>query len=958
MTCIDNLHYNELLFCTLSDSSSVTLPQSMRCDPKLFKDEVDIKFSKSLNSCKVPQIRHASVDKLLERLTDLRFLSIDFLNTFLLTYRVFATGSMIVEALRNVYRNPECCNLESIHQTSSGNDRSCNGSNRQSFDNDDSTDSSSALEDQQQQHLQHHQQYQLHHPQQYYDWFAQQQQQHQQQQQQQTDDQQQQHRVSIVSNKSRKISIRSEGAKKGVTFEDEYSSKVDGNCQQLLAGFNHQHHHIDDQGTKNLPIPATTTVTSYLIPKAPKLAPIASFETLSESIDLQPDDYRDDVISAQNRNDLLMVHSVSQQFKSKPSEFNDILEESSEDHKFDDEDDDVDDGEDEEDNKESDELSKRKFTMLNKQHSTSLQETLHECHHREPLNIIQSKMISQQLNIPNQPVQKIKGSSSSTLVPSPSNNGSVFVPMISSRVAGTPKSAKPQPLTLPSLLQISTYDDDVLGLKPNRSPVIEYNPVVTKSTCFDGPFSDEKRDDSIRNRLIGKKNMFLSPLYASKSHHIKNNQCRLSASTHQLASLAVPNEDVHGFNGGHRTGDNDFNYNYQINALALSPTIFPKYSLSSATNDCMLLAGLKRRRSTSPTSFPWSDQKENFTDNIKMETSLDAKEESHGQFFKSFKNQLLELTNIKPGTAKVENFKKEKITIVQENEFKNLNGTDEVHQQKQQQKQQQKSSAFSFFDKLNSSKSKQKFQLFQRKDSSASDDGDKNNADATASTTNLCMKIPADIKVRRHSALNISEPFDRVRAPIENEPPVFKKSHHHKNAHHSARLSVSGQSRNFPVFRKSSRSEIASATTTVSSSSHLQVTAHPRSASASAASGALRKSSHRSGSSQSKRESMPNMPYPQQQHHHHLHHQHGYHRQSVGATSLTGTIPAHHASLSYKPKTSKYSLYDQDQMQCLSPRSSCATVSECLAPATRAGIVVTSSRASKRRLCQRVKLSL
>ena len=28
-----------------------------RCDPKLFKDDVDIKFSRSLNSCKVPQVK-------------------------------------------------------------------------------------------------------------------------------------------------------------------------------------------------------------------------------------------------------------------------------------------------------------------------------------------------------------------------------------------------------------------------------------------------------------------------------------------------------------------------------------------------------------------------------------------------------------------------------------------------------------------------------------------------------------------------------------------------------------------------------------------------------------------------------------------------------------------------------------------------------------------------------------
>ena len=43
----------------------------------------------------MPQIRYATPDRLLQRLTDLRFLSIDFLNTFLLTYRVFADGVQV-----------------------------------------------------------------------------------------------------------------------------------------------------------------------------------------------------------------------------------------------------------------------------------------------------------------------------------------------------------------------------------------------------------------------------------------------------------------------------------------------------------------------------------------------------------------------------------------------------------------------------------------------------------------------------------------------------------------------------------------------------------------------------------------------------------------------------------------------------------------------------------------------
>lgn len=92
-------------------------------DQKLFRDESDVKYCKSLNSCKVPQvitlskkifvklknflrqIRQATLDKLIERLTDLRFLSIDFLNTFLLTYRVFTDPLTIINALRTLYES-------------------------------------------------------------------------------------------------------------------------------------------------------------------------------------------------------------------------------------------------------------------------------------------------------------------------------------------------------------------------------------------------------------------------------------------------------------------------------------------------------------------------------------------------------------------------------------------------------------------------------------------------------------------------------------------------------------------------------------------------------------------------------------------------------------------------------------------------------------------------------------
>ncbi|RUS77637.1 hypothetical protein EGW08_014597 [Elysia chlorotica] len=113
ITLVASTLHEKAAWC--SDISQVGLPFfhqakliGMRLsDPKLFRDDVDIKFSRTLNSCKVPQIRHASVERLLDRLTDLRFLSIDFLNTFLLTYRVFTTGHTLLEALRKVYKSHE-----------------------------------------------------------------------------------------------------------------------------------------------------------------------------------------------------------------------------------------------------------------------------------------------------------------------------------------------------------------------------------------------------------------------------------------------------------------------------------------------------------------------------------------------------------------------------------------------------------------------------------------------------------------------------------------------------------------------------------------------------------------------------------------------------------------------------------------------------------------------------------
>ncbi|XP_051690532.2 ras-specific guanine nucleotide-releasing factor 1 isoform X1 [Oryctolagus cuniculus] len=104
--CVDNIRCNGLMMNAFEENSKVTVPQMIKSDASLYCDDVDIRFSKTMNSCKVLQIRYASVGRLLERLTDLRFLSIDFLNTFLHSYRVFTTAVVVLDKLITIYRKP------------------------------------------------------------------------------------------------------------------------------------------------------------------------------------------------------------------------------------------------------------------------------------------------------------------------------------------------------------------------------------------------------------------------------------------------------------------------------------------------------------------------------------------------------------------------------------------------------------------------------------------------------------------------------------------------------------------------------------------------------------------------------------------------------------------------------------------------------------------------------------
>ncbi|VDM31598.1 unnamed protein product [Hydatigera taeniaeformis] len=127
--CIEQLHCSDLLSTAQSEVSSISMPYSVRLDPGLFKDCPDIKYRSTRNSCKMPQVkcpfnltfycesiakfpfrlikvRHGTLGRLLDRLLDPRFQSIDYLNTFLLTYRVFTTGPTIIAVLRCVLRDP------------------------------------------------------------------------------------------------------------------------------------------------------------------------------------------------------------------------------------------------------------------------------------------------------------------------------------------------------------------------------------------------------------------------------------------------------------------------------------------------------------------------------------------------------------------------------------------------------------------------------------------------------------------------------------------------------------------------------------------------------------------------------------------------------------------------------------------------------------------------------------
>ncbi|XP_065059663.1 ras-specific guanine nucleotide-releasing factor 1-like [Rhopilema esculentum] len=82
-----------------------TIP--IKDDPRLVTDAEDIKYAERLESNSLPQILYASLNRLLERLVDPRLPGTDFMDTFLVTYRYFTTGKVVLQALIKFYHQLE-----------------------------------------------------------------------------------------------------------------------------------------------------------------------------------------------------------------------------------------------------------------------------------------------------------------------------------------------------------------------------------------------------------------------------------------------------------------------------------------------------------------------------------------------------------------------------------------------------------------------------------------------------------------------------------------------------------------------------------------------------------------------------------------------------------------------------------------------------------------------------------
>eukprot|EP00111_Clytia_hemisphaerica_P007001 TCONS_00020301-protein len=77
---------------------------SIREDRRLRDNDEDIEYSEEVSGpYHLPQIMHASVDRLIERLADPRLPGAEFMETFLLTYRAFTTSDIVIRGLIEAY---------------------------------------------------------------------------------------------------------------------------------------------------------------------------------------------------------------------------------------------------------------------------------------------------------------------------------------------------------------------------------------------------------------------------------------------------------------------------------------------------------------------------------------------------------------------------------------------------------------------------------------------------------------------------------------------------------------------------------------------------------------------------------------------------------------------------------------------------------------------------------------
>eukprot|EP00794_Sanderia_malayensis_P009753 gene9753-10750_t len=120
--CIENLNSPETEASVSIESRQSLL--SIRSDARLFTNDTDIKYSKALDSSRLPRIQYGSVDRLMERLLDVRFLSVEFLNTYLTTYQIFINAISLFDTLLQWYYTRAqfdypACNQETDSDTQS-----------------------------------------------------------------------------------------------------------------------------------------------------------------------------------------------------------------------------------------------------------------------------------------------------------------------------------------------------------------------------------------------------------------------------------------------------------------------------------------------------------------------------------------------------------------------------------------------------------------------------------------------------------------------------------------------------------------------------------------------------------------------------------------------------------------------------------------------------------------------